>query len=146
RRPRPADPPAPAGGGHPRRHLPRRPRRPPRHPPRARRGAARPARRLRRRGVPGPAATGPRRLRGGHGGRRLSSAAGPARRAPGGAWQDRRACPAPQPARWGSQTMSTEENRNLVAQAFAAWERGDSKPFFDIVADDVTWTVIGTTP
>lgn len=42
--------------------------------------------------------------------------------------------------------MSTEQNRQLVADAFAAWGQGDSKPFFAIVADDVTWTVIGTTP
>jgi ketosteroid isomerase-like protein len=42
--------------------------------------------------------------------------------------------------------MSTEQNRRLVADAFAAWGQGDSKPFFAIVADDVTWTVIGTTP
>ena len=36
-------------------------------------------------------------------------------------------------------------NRRLVADAFAAWEHGDFKPFFEIVADDVTWTVIGST-
>ena len=36
-------------------------------------------------------------------------------------------------------------NRQLVADAFAAWEHGEFKPFFEIVADDVTWTVIGST-
>jgi len=39
----------------------------------------------------------------------------------------------------------TNTNRQLVADAFAAWEHGDFKPFFEIVADDVTWTVIGST-
>lgn len=37
------------------------------------------------------------------------------------------------------------DNRTLVAEAFAAWEQGDSGPFFALVADDVTWTVIGST-
>jgi uncharacterized protein len=42
--------------------------------------------------------------------------------------------------------MSTsEENKRLVFQAFQPWERGNSGPFFDLIADDVTWTVIGTT-
>ena len=36
-------------------------------------------------------------------------------------------------------------NGETVRTAFAAWERGDSRPFFQIVADDVTWRVIGTT-
>jgi uncharacterized protein (TIGR02246 family) len=42
--------------------------------------------------------------------------------------------------------MGAAENRDLVATAFAAWETGDNRPFFRLVADDVTWTVIGTTP
>jgi len=37
-------------------------------------------------------------------------------------------------------------NGKLIADAFAAWEHGDYRPFFDVVADDVTWTVIGSTP
>lgn len=37
-------------------------------------------------------------------------------------------------------------NADLVREAFSSWERGDSRPFFRIVADDVTWRVIGTTP
>ncbi|MEM7124569.1 MAG: nuclear transport factor 2 family protein [Pseudomonadota bacterium] len=42
--------------------------------------------------------------------------------------------------------MSTaDENKRLVREAFRPWETGDSGPFFDLVADDVTWTVIGTT-
>jgi ketosteroid isomerase-like protein len=36
-------------------------------------------------------------------------------------------------------------NRQLVADAFAAWGHGEFKPFFEIVAEDVTWTVIGST-
>ena len=36
--------------------------------------------------------------------------------------------------------------KELVANVFAKWEAGDSSGFFDTVADDVTWTAIGTTP
>ena len=42
--------------------------------------------------------------------------------------------------------MSTAENKQLIADAFAAWEHGDYLPFFKVVADDVRWTVIGSTP
>src|SRR5581483_9609478 len=38
------------------------------------------------------------------------------------------------------------ENQTLIAEAFAAWEHGDYEPFFKVVADDVRWTVIGSTP
>jgi uncharacterized protein len=38
-----------------------------------------------------------------------------------------------------------DENRRIVREAFLPWEQGDSGPFFDLVADDVRWTVIGTT-
>jgi len=41
--------------------------------------------------------------------------------------------------------MANGTNRKLVADAFAAWEEGDFGPFFEIVADDVVWTVIGST-
>jgi ketosteroid isomerase-like protein len=41
--------------------------------------------------------------------------------------------------------MTTEANRELVRSAFAAWEQGDTRPFFAIVSDDVRWTVIGST-
>ena len=37
-------------------------------------------------------------------------------------------------------------NGKLIADAFAAWEHGDFHPFFEVVSDDVTWTVIGSTP
>lgn len=40
----------------------------------------------------------------------------------------------------------TETNKHLVREAFRPWERGDSGPFFDLIADDVKWTVIGSTP
>lgn len=36
-------------------------------------------------------------------------------------------------------------NAELIRTAFSHWEEGDSKPFFGLVADDVRWTVIGTT-
>ena len=39
----------------------------------------------------------------------------------------------------------TEDNKRLVREAFRPWEHGDSKPFFDLIAGDVVWTVIGTT-
>jgi len=38
------------------------------------------------------------------------------------------------------------DNRQLVSDAFASWAEGDTGPFFALVADDVTWTVIGSTP
>ena len=41
--------------------------------------------------------------------------------------------------------MTNGTNGTLVAEAFAAWEEGDFGPFFEIVADDVVWTVIGST-
>jgi ketosteroid isomerase-like protein len=41
--------------------------------------------------------------------------------------------------------MAAEGNRDLIADAFAAWADGDSRPFFRLVADDVRWTVIGST-
>ena len=42
-------------------------------------------------------------------------------------------------------TEGSERNRQLVAEAFAPWERGDSGPLFELIADDVRWKVIGTT-
>ena len=38
------------------------------------------------------------------------------------------------------------DNRQVVREAFRPWEQGDPGPFFDLVADDVHWTVIGTSP
>lgn len=42
--------------------------------------------------------------------------------------------------------MSSAENKKLVRDAFDAWSRGDGRAFFKLVADDVHWTVIGSTP
>ena len=42
--------------------------------------------------------------------------------------------------------MSSTENKQLVRDAFDAWSRGDGRAFFKLVADDVRWTVIGSTP
>ncbi len=43
--------------------------------------------------------------------------------------------------------MTTQDdNKAVVREAFRPWEQGNSGPFFDIIADDVKWTVIGTTP
>ena len=39
----------------------------------------------------------------------------------------------------------SDNNKRLVLRAFQPWEMGNSKPFFDLIAEDVTWTVIGTT-
>jgi ketosteroid isomerase-like protein len=41
---------------------------------------------------------------------------------------------------------SADANRRAVREAFLPWEQGDSGPFFELVADDVRWTVIGSTP
>jgi uncharacterized protein len=42
--------------------------------------------------------------------------------------------------------MSTAENKKLIRDAFAAWANGDGMAFFDLLADDATWTVIGDCP
>jgi uncharacterized protein (TIGR02246 family) len=42
--------------------------------------------------------------------------------------------------------VSTSENKKLVQDAFAAWANGDGMAFFNLLADDATWTVIGTCP
>ena len=41
--------------------------------------------------------------------------------------------------------MSTEQNRKIVKDAIALWTAGDGAAIFRILADDVRWTVIGTT-
>lgn len=40
---------------------------------------------------------------------------------------------------------TSDDNKRLVVEAFTPWEAGDSGPFFVLIADDVIWTVIGTT-
>ena len=42
--------------------------------------------------------------------------------------------------------MSAMENKKLVQDAFAQWARGDGAAFLSLLADDVHWTVIGSTP
>ncbi len=42
--------------------------------------------------------------------------------------------------------MGAADNKKLVAEAFAAWARGAGDAFFNLLADDVRWTVIGSTP
>ncbi len=42
--------------------------------------------------------------------------------------------------------MSVAENKKLVQDAFAAWEGGDGTAFFRILADEVRWTVSGSSP
>lgn len=39
----------------------------------------------------------------------------------------------------------TSRNRALITGVFERFVAGDAKPFFDLVADDVRWTVIGST-
>ena len=42
--------------------------------------------------------------------------------------------------------MSTAENKKLIQDTFAAWADGDGMAFFNALAEDVQWTVIGTSP
>jgi hypothetical protein len=42
--------------------------------------------------------------------------------------------------------MGTVENKKLIQDAFTAWARGDGMAFFDLLAPNVRWTVIGSTP
>ena len=42
--------------------------------------------------------------------------------------------------------MGAAENKQLIQDVFAAWTKGDGGAFFNILADDVRWTVIGTSP
>lgn len=42
--------------------------------------------------------------------------------------------------------MSASENKKLMREAFAAWANGDGMAFFNLLADDAAWTVIGNCP
>lgn len=42
--------------------------------------------------------------------------------------------------------MGAAENKKMVADAFAEWTRGDGSAVFKLLADDVHWTVIGSSP
>lgn len=44
-----------------------------------------------------------------------------------------------------AQANETETNRRLITEAFEQFVAGDAKPFFELVAHDVRWTVIGST-
>jgi ketosteroid isomerase-like protein len=41
---------------------------------------------------------------------------------------------------------TTDDNRSKIRAAFEELLSGNQKPLFDLVADDVRWTVIGSTP
>lgn len=42
--------------------------------------------------------------------------------------------------------MEAAENKKLVREAFDAMMAGDVSPFFDLLSDDLHWTVIGSCP
>lgn len=42
--------------------------------------------------------------------------------------------------------MGAAENKQLIQAAFDAWAAGDGAAFFNILAEDVQWTVIGSGP
>jgi uncharacterized protein len=42
--------------------------------------------------------------------------------------------------------MNTAENKQLIQEAFTAWANGDGLAFFNLLADNATWTVMGTCP
>ena len=42
--------------------------------------------------------------------------------------------------------MGAAENKQTIRDAFTAWANGDGTAFFNTLADDVRWTVIGTSP
>ena len=42
--------------------------------------------------------------------------------------------------------MGAAENKKLIQAAFDAWADGDGAAFFNILAEDVQWTVIGSGP
>jgi len=42
--------------------------------------------------------------------------------------------------------MSTAENKKLMQDAFATWANGDGMAFFNLLAEDARWTVIGNCP
>ena len=41
--------------------------------------------------------------------------------------------------------MTAQENKNIVERFYAAGNSGDMETCFDLIADDITWTNIGTT-
>lgn len=49
-------------------------------------------------------------------------------------------------ATYGARMTTTERNKQLMEEAFAELAQGNRGPFRDLLADDVTWTLIGSTP
>jgi uncharacterized protein len=45
----------------------------------------------------------------------------------------------------GVAKMGAAENKKIIQDVFSAWSAGDGGAFFNLLADDVTWTVIGST-
>jgi ketosteroid isomerase-like protein len=41
--------------------------------------------------------------------------------------------------------MSAAENKQLINHAYDALAKGDGRPFVDLLAEDVRWTIIGNT-
>jgi ketosteroid isomerase-like protein len=41
--------------------------------------------------------------------------------------------------------MDSADNKQLVRQLYAELSKGNTKPFIDCLAEDIRWTVIGTT-
>jgi hypothetical protein len=42
--------------------------------------------------------------------------------------------------------MTAAANKQLLQHAFAELAQGNGKPFVDLMAEDFSWTIIGTTP
>jgi ketosteroid isomerase-like protein len=42
--------------------------------------------------------------------------------------------------------VTAAENKELMRAVFAGLAKGDGQPFMDALADDIRWTVIGTSP
>jgi len=41
--------------------------------------------------------------------------------------------------------MGAPENKQLMQDVFTELSKGNSKPFLESLADDVQWTIVGTT-
>jgi ketosteroid isomerase-like protein len=42
--------------------------------------------------------------------------------------------------------MSSVKNKRRIQDAFTAWANGDGMAFFNLLADDAAWTVMGSCP
>jgi ketosteroid isomerase-like protein len=42
--------------------------------------------------------------------------------------------------------MNPDQNKAVLAAVFAETAKGNGRPFIDALAEDVQWTIIGTTP